>query len=624
MFFENLFNGTISSVLGVINPGTRIYFLYLVSPIFLAFFAYWQIEKAHEAEARYEGIDIGERRTFLQYLFNPKIWGHPCVMQDLKFFLVNSFIYYGLITQFIFGTQVISDGVFNYFIESFGAVGEPILEGWAAIAAYTLISVLVIDFGVFLMHYLLHRLPFLWEFHKVHHSADELNLFSQFRMHPVDLLTTTTVVTILQSIAYAGFFYLTGTKPEIYTILSINAVTFLFYICGYNLRHSHIWLNYPVWLSKILVSPAQHHIHHSANTVHWDKNMGLIFSFWDRMFGTLYIPIEHEKLKYGINNEEQNPFGSISQMYLNPFRWSGKIVGSWFTTSGQRSIAYAGLIVTIAASLITYKQYQSYLIAKGPGLPSLHLEKLTWTEVDRAVARGYTSIIIPTGGTEQNGPFVMLGKHNIIVSHTANETAKTVGNTLVAPVMAYVPEGKISPKPEGHMQFAGTISLPETIFEQVLEQTIRSLRVHGFQEFYILGDSGSSQNAQQRVADKMNREWNGRQLSVTHLGEYYNENGQTDWLKNQGHSEKDIGTHAGMRDASEVMALQPEGVRLIQRNVLADRIAGSNGNPAKFSAKIGKKMLQLKVDAAVQQIQEVRKKQEASVSDKVANVLSAQ
>ena len=122
----------------------------------------------------------------------------------------------------------------------------------------------------------------------------------------------------------------------------------------------------------------------------------------------------------------------------------------------------------------------------------------------------------------------------------------------------------------------------------------------------------------------MNREWNGRQLSVTHLGEYYNENGQTDWLKNQGHSEKDIGTHAGMRDASEVMALQPEGVRLIQRNVLADRIAGSNGNPAKFSAKIGKKMLQLKVDAAVQQIQEVRKKQEASVSDKVANVLSAQ
>ncbi|MGI9356108.1 MAG: creatininase family protein [Rhizobiaceae bacterium] len=620
MFFEEFFKGAISSLLGVLNPGSRLYYIYLISPIFLAYFAYWQIERAHSAEARHEGEGVPERRTFLQYLFNPKIWGHPCVLQDAKFFVANSLLYYGLIVQFFIGTQAVSDGAFAQLVATFGPVGEPVMQGWLAITAYTLISVLVIDFAVFIMHYFLHKAPPLWEFHKVHHSADELNLLSQFRMHPVDLLTTTLTVTIFQAIAYAGFFYMTGSKPEIYTVLSINVVTFLFYVSGFHLRHSHIWLNYPVWLSKVLVSPAMHHIHHSADHKHWDKNMGLIFSFWDGVFKTRYIPVTHEKFKYGINEDEQNPFKSIWQMYLMPFVWSGQIVGSWLTTPRRRSVVYAGMLVTAVASLVTYKQYQAHLDTQGPGLPSLHLEELTWTEVDRALARGYRSIIIPTGGTEQNGPFVMLGKHNVVVRHTAEETANAVGKALVAPVMAYVPEGAVEPQPEGHMTYAGTLSLTDTVFEQVLEQTIRSLKVHGFSEFYLLGDSGSSQASQERVAKKLSDAWAARGLLVANLDGYYGQNGQKKWLLEQGNTEKDIGTHAGMRDASEVMALQRDGVRLIQRNVLPGRDAGSNGNPNKFSAKIGKKMLALKIGAAVKQIRELRAHRGRPASDEVAGL----
>jgi len=620
MMFEAFFTGTIGSLLGMLNPGNRLYYLYLVASVFMAFVAYQLIEMAHDAEAAHEGEEVPERRSFFQYLFDPKVWKHPCTLQDAKFFVANSLLYYGLIVQFLIGTQIVSDGAFAQLTATFGAVGDPILSGWASLAAYTLISVLVIDFAIYIVHYLMHKIPMLWEFHKVHHSADQLNLLSVFRMHPLELFATTTTVTVLQAFAYAGFFYLTGSKPEVYTILGVNVLIFLFYVTGFHLRHSHIWLNYPVWLSKILVSPAQHHIHHSADEKHWDRNMGLIFSFWDRMFGTHYIPVSHEKLIFGINKEEPNPFKSVWEMYVMPFVWSARRVGGLLKTPKHRSAVYAGLLVTSLAGLVTYKQYQAHLDSLGPGLPSLHLEELTWTEIDRAIARGNTSVIIPTGGTEQNGPFVMLGKHNIVVRHTASKTAKLVGNTLVAPVMAYVPEGAIEPQPEGHMRYAGTLTLSEPVFEEVLVQTIKSLRVHGFREFYLMGDSGSSQEAQKRVAERLQRKWQDEKLVVAHLDAYYSANGQMDWLLKQGHTKREIGTHAGMRDASEVMALQPEGVRLLMRNYLPDRDPGSNGHPGKFSPKIGKKMLELKVEAARRQIGDIRAKRGTVSTDKLAKL----
>ncbi|RPI49631.1 MAG: creatininase family protein, partial [Acidobacteria bacterium] len=102
---------------------------------------------------------------------------------------------------------------------------------------------------------------------------------------------------------------------------------------------------------------------------------------------------------------------------------------------------------------------------------SVFLENLTWVEVRDAVAAGRTTVIIPTGGTEQNGPHMVLGKHNILVKYKAGEIAKMLGNAIVAPVVAYVPEGDIpGPKPAaGHMRFPGTITVPEDVYEKVLE-----------------------------------------------------------------------------------------------------------------------------------------------------------
>ena len=134
---------------------------------------------------------------------------------------------------------------------------------------------------------------------------------------------------------------------------------------------------------------------------------------------------------------------------------------------------------------------------------SVFLEELTWTEARDAVRGGKTTIIVPTGGTEQNGPHMVLGKHNIIVKFTAGEIAKRLGNAVVAPVIAYVPEGSFDP-PVSHMRFSGTISLPQEHFEKVLEFTARSFRAHGFLDIVLLADSGGNYAGQRAVAQALN------------------------------------------------------------------------------------------------------------------------
>ena len=137
---------------------------------------------------------------------------------------------------------------------------------------------------------------------------------------------------------------------------------------------------------------------------------------------------------------------------------------------------------------------------------SVFLEDLTWTELKREVAAGKTTIIVPIGGTEQNGPHMALGKHNARVRALSEKIARELGNAIVAPVIAYVPEGNVDP-PSSHMRFPGTITIPDKTFEQVLESAARSFKLHGFRDVVFLGDHVSYQKDLQAVADRLNREW---------------------------------------------------------------------------------------------------------------------
>jgi len=230
------------------------------------------------------------------------------------------------------------------------------------------------------------------------------------------------------------------------------------------------------------------------------------------------------------------------------------------------------------------------------------LEELTWTEVRDALAIGVTTIIIPTGGTEQNGPHMVLGKHNVLVKHKAEVVARRLGNALVAPVMAYVPEGELAPL-TGHMRFPGTITTPPEVFEQVLEFAARSFERHGFRDIALLGDSGGNQDSQAAVAERLNEEWDERGVRVHHLTDYYPGPGDA-WLVEQGEREADVGSHAGMHDTASLLFLNPSLLRpeFFGAGVRGDG-SGVVGNPGRSTAAYGERILEMQIEAAVSQIQ---------------------
>src|SRR5215203_1367306 len=158
--------------------------------------------------------------------------------------------------------------------------------------------------------------------------------------------------------------------------------------------------------------------------------------------------------------------------------------------------------------------------AAAPMPATVLVEELTWTELRDAIKAGKTTVIVPVGGTEQSGPHMVLGKHNVRARVLAARIAASLGNALVAPVVAYVPEGAIDP-PAGHMRFAGTISIPQGAFEATLEGAARSLRQAGFRDIVLIGDHGGYQQSLVKVAAKLDREWAASPVRVHAIGEYY-------------------------------------------------------------------------------------------------------
>jgi len=156
------------------------------------------------------------------------------------------------------------------------------------------------------------------------------------------------------------------------------------------------------------------------------------------------------------------------------------------------------------------------------GTETLWIEEMTWMEVRDAIAGGMTTVIVGTGGIEQNGPYVATGKHNFVLSATTEATARELGNALVAPIVKFVPEGNIDP-PSGHMRYAGTISVSQETFEALLTDIVSSLAQHGFTDVVLIGDSGGNRRGMENVAAALNARWADRASRVHFIPEYYSE-----------------------------------------------------------------------------------------------------
>jgi creatinine amidohydrolase len=236
---------------------------------------------------------------------------------------------------------------------------------------------------------------------------------------------------------------------------------------------------------------------------------------------------------------------------------------------------------------------------------TLKIADMTWVEVRSAIAQGYTRIIVPSGGIEQNGPHMILGKHDHIVSFAAERIAAELGRTLIAPVVSYVPQGGYAP-PEGNLRFPGTIGLPDDVYAGVLEGIAKSLKLAGFKTICLIADHGGSAKPQAELAQRLSREWAADGIKVISVDDYYGAAGeeQNKLLIDQGETPRTIGQHAGIADTSELMAVHPQGVDLtrLASFPFAREPTGTDGDARRASAERGRALIALKVEAAVRQI----------------------
>jgi sterol desaturase/sphingolipid hydroxylase (fatty acid hydroxylase superfamily) len=307
---ENLISPIYYVIAGLWTPGANIFVPYLLTAIGLSLIVYrWQ-------EARSQRLSF---RQFFRYLVPSNVYLHKSAVLDYKFVFVKA-----LVSRLLFGGASLGFGFWlaaqlSSLLEgAFGA--NPLSEPtFVARAVFTISVALAVEFGHYAGHYLEHRVPLLWEFHKTHHSCEVLTPISVYRNHPVDEVVKAVILSICSGAVVGIYTYLYPGGILEYTVLNVGVVFFISYLAA-NLLHSHVWLSYGWRMNHVLVSPCMHQIHHSSEPRHFDRNFGNFFAFWDWLFGTLYVPRHKETFALGISNNQHLEFNSVWNLYFVPFK----------------------------------------------------------------------------------------------------------------------------------------------------------------------------------------------------------------------------------------------------------------------------------------------------------------
>ena len=291
------------------DPRSRWFVLYLATSLAIAY-ALFRAQARHDPELADEG--------FFGFAFPKEIYGHASAKVDYWFYGLNKLLFAAVFAS----TAMLASWTFGGAKLALATVVHaPLLGGHPVVAAVatTILYILVFDFALWLAHYLFHRIPLLWEFHKVHHSAEVLTPFSAGRVHPIDDLVGYAMTGVFGGVIAALCDMMFGPEALVMSPFQLHVVMLVFFLFGFHLRHSHVWLPYTGVLGKLLISPAHHQVHHSSAERHWDRNMGFIFAFWDWMFGTLHVPDKkQEQFPLGIGGEEKE-FSSVWRLYALPF-----------------------------------------------------------------------------------------------------------------------------------------------------------------------------------------------------------------------------------------------------------------------------------------------------------------
>lgn len=301
----------------VLDANQRLFGWYLFAALVLAAWVYVRT------------ADRASLKGFARYAFQPRIWLHKSALLDYQLFVVNRVIRLLFLLPAMLSMVPIAIGL-SELLSSI--TGKSVLFAQSneavVIAVFTLLLFLTDDFTRFLLHYALHKIPFLWDYHKVHHSALVLTPMTVYRSHPLENYLYACRMGVAQGIAVGLGYYLFGPKLSMYDVLGANVFIFAFNVMGSNLRHSHVWMPWGKRVENWLISPAMHQLHHSTDPRHFDVNMGTALAIWDRLFGTHLNANHNVKLRFGVGNDDPG-HRNLASAYITPFKNNYQRLRTW-------------------------------------------------------------------------------------------------------------------------------------------------------------------------------------------------------------------------------------------------------------------------------------------------------
>ena len=288
------------------DPRKRVFLGYVVLSIIIALI--WLLTK--------KKLSL---KDALKYVFNKSILFSKSSRSDFKLFFLNRvfliFVSPLLITQLAVATIIYHFLDSIYWLDFGMFVQTP---KFIIITTFTTFIFILDDFTKFIIHRWMHKWPILWSLHKVHHSATKLTPMTIYRTHPLEGIVFTLRGSFTQGISISTFVFLFGNKVDLYTVIGVNVFVFCFNVAGSNLRHSHIGIRYWRWLEYIIISPAQHQLHHSIAQRHYDKNFGATLAIWDWVFGSLNHSEDTELLTLGVKETDISEPHSLHSLYIKP------------------------------------------------------------------------------------------------------------------------------------------------------------------------------------------------------------------------------------------------------------------------------------------------------------------
>ena len=298
-----------------LDSSRHLYAPYLVTSLIIAAALYvWTQRRLNATGPRGVG-------GYVRFVFPKKVWSQPSAWVDVRYFVPHQMVRFWIYGPFVaFATLEIAERSHGVMERVMGP--DAVFAGEPSLTTRLLISlavVVAVDFAAFLVHYLQHKVPVLWEFHRVHHSALVLHPLTNYREHPVDNILYAVALSAAAGATSGCLLALVGGVPTEAAIAGASLPALLFNVLGYHLRHSHIWLRWPGRLAYAFGCPAHHQIHHSCEPEHIDKNHAFYFPIWDVLFGTFCLPEHEPKMTSGLGDGTEGEYSSFLRIYSLPF-----------------------------------------------------------------------------------------------------------------------------------------------------------------------------------------------------------------------------------------------------------------------------------------------------------------